>query len=211
MDESKPATESVPPKMAAVSVPASQSLRQREQEWNTLVRRMATGRQDALSRLYDGTSSVIYGLALRILRNREDAEEVVLDAYSRAWRQAANFDPQRGGAMTWLVMMARSIAIDRLRSSAGRAARTEPLDGPRQEASPEADPESSAFFSQQRDRVRSALAQLPLEQRQVIELAFFGGLSHSELATQLDLPLGTVKTRVRLGLGRLRTLLEEVA
>ncbi|MFN7922208.1 MAG: sigma-70 family RNA polymerase sigma factor [Bryobacteraceae bacterium] len=168
--------------------------------------------QEALSRLYDETSSVVYGLALRILRNPADAEEAVLDAYTRAWKQAPNFDPGRAGVMTWLVMMTRSISIDRLRSQANRASKTETLDEPqRQEASPDPGPEFSAVFGQQRERIQAAMAQLSAEQRQVIELAFFEGLSHSELADRLGIPLGTVKTRVRLGLGKLRSLLEELA
>jgi RNA polymerase sigma-70 factor (ECF subfamily) len=170
---------------------------------------MAQGDQEALAALYDDTSSLLFSLALRILRRREDAEEAVLDAYSRAWRLAARFDPARASVLTWLVMIARSVSIDRLRATAARESRSEPLDGPQDPPDPGEAPEMEAVFSQQRDRVRAALNRLPVEQREAIELAFFEGLSHSELAERTGLPLGTVKTRVRLGLGRLREHLME--
>lgn len=212
MEESKESTDSVSKEVSAAAVSPAAPAALREQTWAGLVRDMAAGKQEALSRLYDETSSVVYGLALRILRNPADAEEAVLDAYTRAWKQAPNFDPGRAGVMTWLVMMTRSISIDRLRSQANRASKTETLDEPqRQEASPDPGPEFSAVFGQQRERIQAAMAQLSAEQRQVIELAFFEGLSHSELADRLGIPLGTVKTRVRLGLGKLRSLLEELA
>jgi RNA polymerase sigma-70 factor (ECF subfamily) len=174
---------------------------------------MRQGDQQAMSELYDQTSSVVYGLALRVVRNREDAEEVVLDTYSRVWRTIHSFDRGRGSFMTWLIMMTRSVAIDRLRSGAVRAARTEALDDQAASAAfstNEPGPESAAFFGQQRQRIQSALEQLPAEQREVIELAFFRGLSHSELAEKTGLPLGTVKTRVRLGLARLRDSLGDL-
>ena len=189
----------------------SAALKGREALWLDLVRGMAAGRQEALSKLYDETSGVVYSLALRILRKPEDAEEVVLDAYSRAWKLAKGFDPSRGSVITWLVIMTRSISIDRIRSGATRAERTESLDEPyNQTPSGDADPELEALFGEQRQRVRAALDRLPVEQRETIELAFFGGYSHSELAEKLGVPLGTVKTRVRLGLTRLRTYLEDL-
>lgn len=191
----------------ALSLPVNQ----RESAWLGLVQKMAGGDQDALATLYDQTSGVLYALALRVVRNREDAEEVVLDVYSRAWRLARNFDPARGGVLTWLIMMTRSIAIDRLRSGAAKAEKTEALDEPRQEAAGDPDPELTAMFREQRERINAALDQLPPEQRQAVELAFFGGLSHSEMADRLGVPLGTIKTRVRLGLARLRGSLEGLA
>lgn len=195
-----------------VSSSPAAGLAQRDATWKGLVERMAAGDQEALARLYDETSGVIHALALRILRAKEDAEEAVLDAYSKAWRLSGSFDASRGSVMTWLIMMTRSIAIDRIRSSATRAERTDSLDEPHHQApSGGLDPEVQALFEQQRVRVQAALAKLPDEQRSVIELAFFGGYSHSELAEQLGVPLGTVKTRVRLGLARLRSHLEDLA
>lgn len=195
-----------------VSPPFSAGLAQRDAIWVGLVERMATGDQDALARLYDETSGVIHALALRILRSPEDAEEAVLDAYSKAWRLSGSFDSGRASVMTWLIMMTRTIAIDRIRAGATRAERTEALDQPHHEApANDLDPELQAVFGEQRVRVLAALAKLPEEQRAAIELAFFGGYSHSELAEKLGVPLGTVKTRVRLGLGRLRGHLEDLA
>ncbi len=195
-----------------VSSPPSTALAHRDAAWVGLVERMATGDQEALARLYDETSGIIHALALRILRAKEDAEEAVLDAYSKAWRLSGSFDSSRGSVMTWLIMMTRTIAIDRIRAGATRADRTESLDEPIHQApSGDLDPELQALFEQQRVRVRAALGKLPEEQRTAIELAFFGGFSHSELAEKLGVPLGTVKTRVRLGLARLRGYLEDLA
>jgi RNA polymerase sigma-70 factor (ECF subfamily) len=172
---------------------------------------MAQGDQEALAALYDETSPLLFSLSLRILRRREDAEEAVLDAYSRAWRLAGRFDSSRASVLTWLVMITRSVSIDRLRAAASRESRNEPLDGPQDPPDPGEAPEMAAVFGQQRERVRTALSRLPAEQREAIELAFFEGLSHSEMAERTGLPLGTVKTRVRLGLGRLREHLTEWA
>jgi RNA polymerase sigma-70 factor (ECF subfamily) len=176
-----------------------------------LIERMARGDEPALGQLYDQTSGIIFALALRMLRQREDAEEVTLDAYTRAWRNAVSYDPKRASVIAWLVMMARSIAIDRIRSGAGKASKTETLENPMDQPSSEAGPEMATWIAQQRERVLSALEQLPVEQRTAVELAFFGGLSHAELAEATRAPLGTVKTRVRLGIARLRQLLEDLA
>ncbi|MBI4484125.1 MAG: sigma-70 family RNA polymerase sigma factor, partial [Acidobacteria bacterium] len=131
------------------------------------------------------------------------AEEVTFDVYTQVWRSAKSFDAQRGTITAWLVTLTRSCAIDRLRSVAVRSQHEEHLpEFPQMAASPE-NPEQS----QQRRLVRAALEVLPPEQRQAIEMAFFSGLSHSEVATKLGLPLGTAKTRIRLGMMKLRELL----
>jgi RNA polymerase sigma-70 factor (ECF subfamily) len=151
---------------------------------------MAAGDQAALGELYDATSSLIYGLALRMLSHAQDAEEVVSDVYMKAWRHAANYSRERGSVAAWLVMMTRSIAIDRIRQRR-----------PQQRGAPTleeiAEPASRGPSEQ-------ALAELPAEQRSLLEMAFFSGLTHAELAEQTGIPLGTVKTRIRLGLQRLR-------
>jgi len=211
MEESKTKGDPVSPDVGVTSAPPAALASQKEDVWFSLVERMAAGDQEALSRLYDETSRVIYALALRILQNREDAEEAVIDCYSRAWRHAKNFDRSRASVMAWLVMMARSIAIDRIRGGVVRTQRTEPLPETPKYPSQQAGPEIEARFGQQRERIEYALRQLPAEQREVIQLAFFTGLSHSELAERLGAPLGTIKTRARLGLARLRTLLEDMA
>ena len=211
MDESTPPTDPVDQSVAAAPTVAVVLAGRHEPVLRALVERMARGEEEALGQLYDETSGILFALALRMLRRREDAEEVTLDAYTRAWRNAAAYDPRRASVTAWLVMMTRSIAIDRLRSTTGKAARTEALENPAAEPSAAPGPEETAWVSQQRERVLRALEHLPVEQRQAIELAFFRGLSHAELAEATGAPLGTVKTRVRLGMARLRTLLEDLA
>jgi 1-acyl-sn-glycerol-3-phosphate acyltransferase len=178
-----------------------------ELRWNQCMERIAQGDGEALGRLYDGTHSLVYGLALRILGDTADAEEVTLDVYSQVWKTAGNFDLYRGTVSAWLVMLARSRAIDRLRAGAARRQREETRgelpDAPASTVSPE----EVSLLSQQRRLVRAALDTLAPEQREAIELAFFSGLSHSELASRLGQPLGTVKTRIRLGMMKLRELL----
>jgi len=181
----------------------------RDQLWAGLVRRCAGGEQAALSSLYDETSRYVYGLALRILRDEADAEEVTIDVYSQVWRSAAAFAAQRGSVLSWLVTIARSRAIDRLRTQGAKLRRKEDSLDAQVHAPVDAGhtPEDSAALVQERKRVREALDQLPPEQRELLELAYYSGLSHSELADRLGQPLGTVKTRIRLGMMRLRELL----
>jgi RNA polymerase sigma-70 factor (ECF subfamily) len=157
--------------------------------------------------LYDGTHPLVYGLALRILGDVADAEEVALDVYTQVWRTAGNFDPRRGSVSAWLVTLARSRAIDRLRSAAARRQREESRPELPEAPAAARSPEEASLLGQRRVRVRAALARLLPEQREAIELAFFSGLTHSELAARLGQPLGTVKTRIRLGMMKLRELL----
>lgn len=192
---------------AAAQTPASAG---RDLLLDTAFRLAMAGDQAAWGALYDRTSPVVYALALRILGNREDAEEAVMDVYWKAWRNMALYDRSRGSVMAWLVMMTRSIAIDRVRSGAGKSARQEPLQE-NLEAAGGGDPESDTSLAQRRERVQAALAGLSSDQREAIELAFFSGMSHSELAARLGQPLGTVKTRIRRGLARLRETLGDLA
>lgn len=172
------------------------------------IRRVAAGEQEGLRSLYDQTSPLVYSVALRILGDPADAEEVTLDVYLQAWRSAAKFDPQRGAVSTWLTMLARSRAIDRLRSGLTRKTRESTLAAVGDAFSPAGMPDEQTILQFEQRRIRSALAALDPEQREPIELAFFSGLSHSELAKKLGLPLGTIKTRIRLGLMKLRHMLE---
>ena len=177
-----------------------------------LVSAMAGGNQNAMGELYDLTSSLIHGVAQRMLENPQDAEEVVLDVYMKAWRNAAHYSSDRGSVTGWLVMMARTVAIDRIRSRNAQPRTMELLTSALPEpAARAATPEEATVESERRTRIRSAMSELPSEQREALLLAFFGGLSHAELAEQLGQPLGTIKTRIRLGLRRLRTLLGENA
>jgi RNA polymerase sigma-70 factor (ECF subfamily) len=175
-----------------------------------LVAQMAQGRQEALAALYDETSPILNGLLRRMLEKIEDAEEVLLDVYLKAWKNAAAYSEKRGSVQAWLVIMARNAAIDRIRQHRSQP-RVIGLEGDNS-INPEApgdSPEAQSAAVQRQRRIQAVLAQLPAEQRQAVKLAFFGGLTHFELAKKLGEPLGTVKSRIRMGLIRLRTLLEE--
>ena len=181
----------------------------RQQRLATFISRMADGDQSAMSALYDATNRLVYGLVLRILCDPAIAEEVMLDVYMQVWRQAAGYDMQRGSPLAWLMTVARSRAIDRLRSGIQRQQREEPLEHADNHSSP-ANIEEEVCASELRGRVQAALDLLSPEQREVIELAYYGGLSHSEIAARLATPLGTVKTRTRLGMMKLRESLKDV-
>jgi RNA polymerase sigma-70 factor, ECF subfamily len=175
-----------------------------------LVAQMAQGRQEALAAFYDETSPMINGVLRRILEREEDAEEVLLDVYMKAWKNAAGYSEKRGSVQSWLIIMARNSAIDRIRQHRAqpRAVPLEPESGFELE-SPDASPEQQTAAAQRRRKIQQLMSELPPEQREAVELAFFAGLTHAELAERLGEPLGTVKSRIRMGLIRLRTLLEE--
>lgn len=156
---------------------------------------------DAFERLYDGYHRLVYGLALRVLGDAGGAEDVTQAVFLKLWRNPELF---RGGNFpAWLARVARNAALDVFRSRAARA------EGELPEALPADDAlEETAFGRIDAERVRAALAQLPKEQREAIELGFFGGVTHEEIARRTGFPLGTVKTRIRTGLRRLRTALE---
>jgi RNA polymerase sigma-70 factor (ECF subfamily) len=172
---------------------------------------MATGDDRALAELYDRHGRLAYSLAFSILGDGAEAEEAVADAFLQVWNSAATFDPQRSSAAGWLTMIVRTRALDRLRSRRRRGALVERvalLEGV--DVARPASSEDPALSAEQRDvreKVAAALAILPPPQRKVIELAFFGGLSHSEIAQELGEPLGTVKTRIRSGMEKLRAAL----
>jgi RNA polymerase sigma-70 factor (ECF subfamily) len=182
----------------------------RQEAWGTLIARTGGGDQEALAALYDGTSALVHGLALRILGDRGAAEEVTADVYLQVWRQAVRYDEARGGPLAWLLTLARSRTIDRLRAGAGRRERTEPLAFALGVPSGAPGPEECSVAGERRRFVQRALDRLPLQQRRPIELAYFDGLTHTEIAATLGEPLGTVKTRVRLGMARLREALTPV-
>ncbi len=169
--------------------------------------RIAQGDGDALAELYDRYARPVYSLALRILRDARDAEDVVQEVFAQAWRQASRYTATRGAVAAWLLTLARSRAIDRLRARRARpegasddAAALRLMD-----ASPPI--EHQLLSAEQIARVRAALGDLPVLQRVAIELAYFEGLSHVEIADHLEQPLGTVKTRIRLAMGKLRETL----
>lgn len=159
----------------------------------------------ALAELYDRYRVILFGLLMRILSNREEAEDVLQEVFLQVWRRAADFDANRGRPFTWLVTMTRSRGIDRLRTLAARERVA--IAGARDESEAVSDAASDAFRSEQRGLVTSALAQLPDEQKRPLMLAYFDGLTQSEIAARLGAPLGTVKTRMRTGMMKLRELL----
>ncbi len=181
-----------------------------ESEDEALVRRMAAGDDAALGALYDRWYPIVHGVVSRLLRQPDDVEDVVEETFWQAWRQASRFDRSRGAVQTWLLTIARSRALDRVR--AVRRRREEPLEGDDgqvvvQQAA-EGDPGLDAEASERRRIVVAALAGLPAEQREALELGYFGGLSQTEIAERTGQPLGTVKTRMRLAMQKLRSQLQ---
>lgn len=178
-----------------------------------LVERMAAGDERALGELYDRHGGTAYALAYAIAGERADAEEVVADAFGQVWRSAARFDPSRGSVAGWLATITRTRALDLVRArgrrakAIGRAASMsdEGLAAP--VAAAGGAPDMGAELEEVRAFVSRSLGELPPAQRRVIELAYFGGLSQSEIAAELQEPLGTVKTRMRAGLEKLRASL----
>ena len=170
-----------------------------------LLKAIAARDEAALAKLYDRYRVILFGLLMRILNNREEAEDVLQEVFLQVWRKAEDFDEQRGRPFTWLVTMGRSRGIDRLRTLASRERTAEA--GARDVIEVISDAASDAFKSEQRGLVNDALAQLPDEQKRPLMLAYFDGLTQSEIATHLGAPLGTVKTRMRTGLIKLREML----
>ena len=162
-----------------------------EQNLAMLIFRVAQGDESAISALYDGTSRLVYGLALRILADMAEAEEVTIEVYMQIWRKAVDYDPERGIPSAWLLMLTRSRAIDRLRSGTQQHRLEKLLEV--DVLAPTADPEETALVVERRRLVQDALAKLAPQQREAIELAYFSGLSQSKIAVRLGQPLGTVK------------------
>jgi RNA polymerase sigma-70 factor (ECF subfamily) len=160
----------------------------------------------AIGELYDRHSRLLYGLILRILRNRSEAEEVLQEVFVQVWTRADTYQVELGAPVAWLVRIARNRAIDQIRSNSVRARTAEATPLP----PPVETPEARAVMSEQQRAVARALGMLPLEQRELIEHAYFQGLTQSELAERFHLPLGTVKTRVRTGMMTLRRELQQV-
>jgi RNA polymerase sigma-70 factor (ECF subfamily) len=169
-----------------------------------LLARIVARDQSALGELYDRHSRLLFGLILRIVRERGEAEEVLQEVFVQAWTRADSYNAGLGSPVGWLIGIARNRAVDRLRSNAVRAR----AEGQAIPAPPVETPEAQTSINELRREVRGALASLPEDQRELIEQAYFEGLTQSELAARFRLPLGTVKTRVRSGLLGLRALLQ---
>jgi RNA polymerase sigma-70 factor (ECF subfamily) len=176
-----------------------------------LLRRMAAGDEQALGALYDRWSGLVHSVVLRVVGDADDAEELVEETFWQAWRQAGRYDASRGGISGWLVVIARSRALDRVRLRGWqRAAATESTDAEGAAQQAEVDvrgPLDAAEMDETRRIVRAAMERLPAEQRETVEMAYFRGMSQTEIAAATGQPLGTVKTRARLALQKLREAL----
>lgn len=193
------------------SGPRIESAALRERSWKECLHEIQKGDSDALARLYDTSAPLLFTLALRILGNAADAEEVLLDTFEQVWRTARTFDPARGSVWQWLALLTRSRALDRLRSLAGRRLREHSNVSSQPEmSSPAPLPEETIAAGQQQRLVRQALSSLPPEQRKALEMAYFSGLTHTEIASALGVPLGTIKTRIRMAMDKLRIALSPV-
>jgi RNA polymerase sigma-70 factor, ECF subfamily len=177
-----------------------------EDEWLQLVQGVAGGDQGALHSLYERTDRIVFTLVLRITMNRETAEEVTLDVFHDVWRKASTYDPANGSVVGWIMNQARSRAIDRLRFDQ-RKKRLNTYPHSLRPATDIVDPQQACLFEEQSRLLRNALEVLTADERNAIETAFFSELTYEQTATKLNQPLGTVKTRIRSGLGKLRAAL----
>jgi len=174
-----------------------------------LLRQVLDRRPEALARLYDRYAAAVLAVAKRILGSLAEAEEVLQEVFLHVWNHAGRYDAARSSVSTWLILIARSRAIDRLRTRkvVERTHETSAQGNPVEHASPEG--LENVFLQERRERVRGEMAKLPEEQRQVLEMAFYEGLSQSEIAAKAGLPLGTVKTRTLLAMKKLRSALRD--
>ena len=172
-----------------------------EQDWVALVQSIAVGDQMALHTLYEMAHRPVFTLIMRITANRETAEELTIDVFHDVWRRAPGYDAANGTVLGWIMNQARSRAIDRLRFES-RKKRSQPDNDPQMVV--EADPRDVLELREQSELLRTALAALSPEERQAIEMTFFAGHTHTEAAMRLNQPLGTIKTRIRSGLHKLR-------
>lgn len=193
----------MPGVMATLHVPTASETDRR------LLDRISGQDEAALEELYDRYSAMLFATALRIAGERSDAEEIVLDAFAQAWREAGRFRSERGSVIAWLTMMCRSRALDLVRARGRRLRLVDAAHASEPDATPGmggtgSPPSHDVERIERRTEVARALRELTPPQRQVIELAYYDGLSHTEIAERLGEPLGTVKTRVRLAMQKLR-------
>jgi RNA polymerase sigma-70 factor (ECF subfamily) len=169
-----------------------------------LIRRMCDADETALGALYDRWARSLYSLVFHLLRDADEAEDVVEETFWQAWRKASSYEPSRGAVSTWLLTIGRRRALDRLRAKSRRKEESIQSGVLADIASPASDPLQMVESSERRSNVLTALRELPAEQREVLELGYFQGLSQSEIADTTGQPLGTVKTRMRLAMQKLR-------
>ena len=183
----------------------SETSTQRNLRWQELITLIANGDDEALGKLYDETNRLLYSLALQVLSNADDAEEVMLDVYKYVWSNAANYDSGQSNPATWLVMLTRSRALDKLRSRKKPLEQTDIFE--KELSSSDAGPEDSVMGLESRQIVLDALSELSPKQRKVIELAYFSQFNQSEIAKMLDMPVGSVKSTIRLAKEKLKNTL----
>jgi RNA polymerase sigma-70 factor (ECF subfamily) len=176
-----------------------------ERDWATLVQAIAAGDQLALHALYDRAHRLVFTVTLRLTANRETAEELTVDVFHEVWRRAARYDAANGTVLGWIMNLARSRAIDRLRFESRKKRSHGDEAQPSAEAA--ADPRDMLELRERSESLRAALAALTPDERRAIEMTFFAGLTHAEAAARLNQPLGTVKTRIRSALHKLRRTL----
>jgi RNA polymerase sigma-70 factor, ECF subfamily len=174
-----------------------------ESEWVDLVHRIANRDPSALRDLYERTHRIVFTLALRMLNDPPTAEEVTLDVYHGVWERAVTYDPERATVVGWIMNQARSRAIDRVRHD-GRKKR---VDAGKADVGGMEEDSSASPMDERRERLQIALESLTVDERRAIEAAYFEELTYAEVAERFDAPLGTIKTRIRSGLAKLRTLL----
>jgi len=172
-----------------------------------LIQQVAQQDREAFSQLYDRCSSLVFSLAMRMLRVRSDAEDLLQEVFVQVWRQAQNYNAERGSPEAWIINIARSRAIDKIRSIRRMEKSFVLTDDPARAESSE-NVETAAASSEAKLAMNSALANLPEAQRKVLEMAYFDGLTQTEIAARLKEPLGTVKTRMRSGIQRLREIMK---
>ncbi len=188
----------------------SERLANQEQEDESLVKRVAEGDAVALEALYDRYGQPVYSLALRIVRDPQTAEELTQEVFMRLWRYAAMFDPARGRFHSWLLGIAHNLALNEVRRWQSRPQKADLPNDDEHAYDPvdeSADSAEAAWLNIRREAIVGAIKQLPEAQRRAIELAFFGGYTHLEIANMLGDPLGTIKSRIRIGMQRLKLLL----
>jgi RNA polymerase sigma-70 factor, ECF subfamily len=177
-----------------------------EEEDRTLVQRMASKDADALDAFYERYNRLAFGLVLRIVGNRADAEDVLMDVFWQVWQQSQRYDSSRGKPVAWLLTIARTRAIDCIRSNTRQNTKTDQFE---LEKGLSARVEPASFdAAERRTAVQDALLTLPAQQRTLLEMAYFQGMSHTEIAAKLEQPLGTVKDRIRTGMAHLRERLK---
>ena len=200
------------PTHSADTTPARSPRAEVNQQLRGWMQDIAAGDQAVFTQLYDQTNRQIYGFLVRMLKNPAVAEDVLLNVYVQVWRQAAHYDQARGAVLSWLMTIARSRALDHLRAARYQQYESQDLEIVSLTVATEnVTPEEGSLLGERQQLLRAALTHLTPEQRTLIETAYFEGLSHSELAERFDLPLGTVKTRIRSGMSVLRKELSGLA